>query len=261
VLAHRGASLVAPENTLAAFRHAVELGADAIETDVRATRDGVPVLIHDPDVERTTDGAGAVAELSLVELQRLDAGARFRARGTAAAPDGSACRVPTLAEALAALPGVRFNLELKCDGPGDLVAAVLDTVVRAGRAGTVLLTAEDDARMGRLRRSAAGVAFGASRGEVEGWVRAAAGGGPTPVGPMALQVPVEHAGAALVTPELLALARARGVAVHVWTVNEPSEMRRLVNLGVDGIVTDDPSALLGVLGRRRGRTRGRPRTI
>jgi glycerophosphoryl diester phosphodiesterase len=123
-------------------------------------------------------------------------------------------------------------------------------VHRAGRERDVLLTSEDAARMHRLRATAAGVAFGASRDEVAGWFRAAATGSMPPPGPMALQLPVAHEGTLLVTPALVALAHAHGVAVHVWTVNDPTEMQRLIDLGVDGIVTDEPRVLVRVL--RRG---------
>jgi glycerophosphoryl diester phosphodiesterase len=121
-IGHRGCAGEAPENTLASFERGRADGAVVIETDVHLTRDGVPVLLHDPDVARVTDGRGPVRDLDWSDVARLDAGFRF------AAPDGSTpfrgqgLRIPSLAESLAALPAMRFNLELKEDRPGSASA-------------------------------------------------------------------------------------------------------------------------------------------
>jgi glycerophosphoryl diester phosphodiesterase len=246
VFGHRGAAGEAPENTLPSFRLALEAGASVIESDVHCCRDGTPVLIHDPTVERTTDGRGRVAELTLDALRHLDAGrGAFRGQGI---------RVPTLAEAFAALPDVRFNLELKQACP-EAVASVLDAVAAAGREALTLLTVEADEGMAELRTQVASrgsrVALGASRGEVLGFLRAAASGSPPPSGPMALQLPSSHEGRDLVSAGLVRLAHAHGVPVHVFTVNAVEEIERLLDLGVDGIVTDFPARAVAVVRRRR----------
>jgi len=244
-IGHRGSAGDAPENTLASFARGLAAGAAILESDVHLTRDGVPVLIHDGDVARVTQATGAVRDLTQAELRRLDAGYRFSKDGGRSHPfRGRGLCVPTLAEALAALPGARFNLELKEDVP-EIVERTLEVVRAAGREAQTLLTAADDALMARLRacleRERHSVAVGASTGDVLDFVRTATSGGSPRPGPMALQIPAEFAGRPLATRELVAHAHAHGVQVHVWTVNDPAEMARLLDLGVDGIVSDHPA--------------------
>src|SRR5262245_23831875 len=117
-IGHRGCAGEVPENTIASFARAVADGAVVIETDVHLTRDGVPVLIHDDEVARVTDGRGAVRDLDYAEIRALDAGFQFRAPDGGTPFRGAGLRIPSLVEALGALPGVRFNLELKEDRPG-----------------------------------------------------------------------------------------------------------------------------------------------
>jgi len=255
VIGHRGAAGEAPENTLPSFARALEAGAAILESDVHLTRDAVPVLLHDEIVERTTDGAGRVASLTLAELQALDAGHHFSPDDGRTHPfRGRGVRVPTLAQALAAFPAARFNLELK-DGGADLVRAALEVIEQAGSALRTLLTAGDDALMGELReqvaRRGAAVALGASAREVGDFLRSALEGKPPPPGPMALQVPPDFAGRPLVTRDFVAHAHAHGLAVHVWTIDEPDAMRSLLALGVDGIVTDFPARLAAVIRAQR----------
>jgi len=255
VFGHRGACGECPENTLVSFERALAQGADVLETDVHLTRDGEVIVLHDADVARTSDGVGDVADLSWPELARLDAGFRFTA------PDGSTpfrargVRVPRLAEALARFPGVRFNIELK-RADARLVAAVLDLLQSAHRAELSLLAAEQDAAMQLLRAAVrergSPAALGASVGDVLRFVRAAIESGEPPGGPMALQIPAEFLGRPLVTPELVSFAHAQGVQVHVWTINEPAEMRRLIALGVDGLMSDFPGRLRQVVDATRG---------
>lgn len=258
VIGHRGSSGEAPENTLPAFARALEQGAAVLETDVHATRDGVVVVYHDESVDRTTDGAGAIADLDFAELRELDAGWAFTPDGGRTFPwRGRGVRVATLAEAFAAFPAARFNVEIKRDDEA-LVEGTLDAVRGAGRADRTLLTAGHDGAMARLRRRLAetglATAVGASAGDVVGFVRAAASGAPPPPEPMALQIPTRFAERPLVTRELVAFAHAHGVHVHVWTVNEPAEMHALLDLGVDGLVTDHPARMHAVL-RERGARR------
>lgn len=256
-IGHRGCAGEAPENTLASFERALTAGAAILETDVHLTRDGVPVLIHDDDVSRVTEGSGPVRALSLEELRRLDAGHRFSPDGGRSHPfRGRGLRVPTLAEAFAACPGARMNLELKEDAPG-IVERTLECVAEAGREALTLLTAADDALMAKLRerlaREPLGVALGASTGEVLDFVRCAVAGAPPRPGPMALQIPAEFAGRPLATRELVAHAHAHGLQVHVWTINESVEMERLFDLGVDGIVSDFPGRAAAAARARHAR--------
>jgi glycerophosphoryl diester phosphodiesterase len=162
--------------------------------------------------------------------------------------------VPTLAAALAAFPKTRFNLELKEGVPG-LVERCLEVVDAAGSAQRTLLTAGDDALMARLRAAVAGrgaaVALGASVSEVVGFLRSAIERRQPAPGPMALQVPAEFGGKPLVTREFVEHAHAHALVVHVWTINEADEMRALLALGVDGIVTDFPARLASVIAEMR----------
>jgi glycerophosphoryl diester phosphodiesterase len=256
VFGHRGASGEAPENTLVAFERALSQGAAILETDVHVTRDGEPVIAHDPDVSRMTDGQGVIAALSLAELQTLDAGYRFSPDGGQSYPyRGQGIRVPTLREVFDALPEVRLNLEVK-QNDSRLIEGVVRAVGDCKRADLTLLAAAEDDTLAAVRRElrAQGVetAVGASVGDVLGFVRAALGEGEPPPEPMALQVPPSFGGQPLVTPKLVAFAHRHEVQVHVWTVNDEEEMERLLDLGVDGVMSDFPGRLRAVVDARLG---------
>lgn len=255
VMGHRGCAGRLPENTLASFRAALDDGAVILETDVHLTRDGEPVLIHDRDVARVTEGVGAVRDLELCEIEQLDAGYRFSPDGGRSHPErGCGHRIPTLREALDACPEARFNLELKEDLPG-MVERVLQVIDAAACAPRTLLVAAGDALMQRIRAGVASrgvaVALGASAGEVARFVEGATRGEAPEPGISALQIPVEFAGRPLVTPQLIAHAHRHGIQVHVWTINEPDEMRRLLDLGVDGIVSDFPARVAALFATDR----------
>jgi glycerophosphoryl diester phosphodiesterase len=253
-LAHRGASAHAPENTLEAFRMAVEAGAGGLELDLRVTRDGEVVVIHDATVDRTTDGSGVVADMTLEELRRLDAGYRF-------SPDGGRTflyrgrevRIPTLAEVYEEFPDARVNADIKDSRPG-AEEAVLRVIRRAGAEGLTLIASTDHAVVRRFRRVSGGeVPTAASRREIAVFyassrLRLEALARPDYD---ALQVPVEHRGIQLVTPRFLEAAHSRGVRVDVWTINDAPEMHRLLDLGVDAVMTDYPEVLASLLDRRR----------
>ena len=264
VFGHRGASGELPENTLPAFQRALAQGADVIETAVHQSRDGQVVIAHDADLARTTGRAGQIAELDLAQIQARDAGYEF-GPGAGHPFRGRGLRVPTLREAFEALPGARFNIEIKRCAPA-LVAATLDLVEEFGRAECTLLAAgEDDTmellraeisrraglaqRARRARQSPPGSspALGASTGEVLAALRAMQSGAAPPPGPMALQIPPEFAGQPVVTAELIAFAHAHRLEVHVWTVNDESEMQRLLALGVDGLMSDFPARLRAIV--------------
>lgn len=255
VIGHRGCAGDAPENTLAAFEAGLRAGASILESDVHLSRDGIPVLIHDDHVDRVTDGSGAVAELSLAELQALDAGYRFSPDGGTTHPfRGRGIRIPTFEEALASHPGVRFNIEIKADGPGSLESTV-DVVVRQGREELTLLTVAEEPQMQRLRqhlgRRGLRLAQGACTADVVAVIRSSEAGGAPQTPAMALQIPAEFAGRPLVTRELIEHAHRHGIQIHVWTINETDEMNALLDLGVDGLVTDYPGRLAACLEERR----------
>jgi glycerophosphoryl diester phosphodiesterase len=252
-LAHRGASARAPENTLEAFREAVEAGAGGLELDVHMTLDGEVVVIHDSTVYRTTNGSGDVAQMSLEEIRALDAGYRFSPDGGSTYPyRGRGLRVPRLAEVYEEFPDVPVNIEIKRAQPG-VEEAVLEVIRDADAAGRTLVASNRHEVVRRFRRISGGsISTAASRREIarfyvlsrlrlERLYRPAYD---------ALQVPPEHRGTKVVTPRFLEAAHDRGVRVDVWTINEPDEMRRMLDLGADGVMTDCPEELVRVLGER-----------
>ena len=247
VIGHRGAAGSAPENTLESFALGLEFGAHILESDVHQTRDGVPVLAHDASLSRMTGHDGDIRDLDLHELQQLDASFGFAEAGTAPT------RIPTLDEAFERFPEARFNLEIKADEPG-LVERALAAIAEHERADRTLLAAEKDPIMERIRsetkRSGIAPATGASVGDVLAFVRAAVANEEPESEAMALQIPVEFGGNPLITEELLAHAHARGVFVHAWTINEPDEMSRLLDLGVDGLISDHPERVRDLIASR-----------
>jgi glycerophosphoryl diester phosphodiesterase len=250
-IAHRGGAGQWPENTLYAFERAAAAGVDVIETDVRATKDGELVVFHDEGVERTTGGAGRVGSLTLAELKRLDAAYRFSPDGGRSFPlRGSGVAVPTLREVFEALPHVRFNIEPKQAAPS--IAAPLCRLIREhGLTERVLIASFSAATLAEFRRECPEVATSAATGEVASFVALQRAGLAASYSPLmqALQVPEQAGGVRILTRDFVEAAHGRNLRVHAWTVNDEADMRRLVEMGVDGIMTDYPDRLLKVLGR------------
>ena len=254
LFAHRGSSARFPENTLPAFADAVALGVPYLEMDVRTTRDGVVVVHHDPTLQRLCGDSRAVTELTLAELRTLDAGFAFSPDGGQTYPfRGRGITVPTLAEVLTTFPQARCNIEIKQADP-PMEEATLAAVHAANRQGAVLLAAEEDAIMSRLRPlcAQADIPTSLSYGEVAdffAWLQGGCSGPYRPAG-VALQIPERYGDLALVTPDSLGAAHNVGLEVHVWTVNDSADMERLLALGVDGLMSDDPQLLLAATGCR-----------
>ncbi|SDC15262.1 glycerophosphoryl diester phosphodiesterase [Sanguibacter gelidistatuariae] len=236
VIAHRGNSRVAPQNTLVALEAAWRAGADSIEIDVQLSADGVAVVIHDDTVDATTDGSGAVTDLDLAELRRLDAGSWF-------SPAYSGQRVPTFTEVtefLVARRGIDLLLELKGEwdsvGARSVVAAIRSAglgdrvIVQSFYPGTVAVLAEvaPELRRGLLIADADDTLFDMC----------------TELGVMACN---PHGELLRAHPELLGKLHGAGLQVMVWTANEPEEWAALTEAGVDAIITDRPDALRGWL--------------
>ena len=251
LFAHRGASGVAPENTLAAFRAGVEAGADRLELDVHGTADGHVIVIHDETVDRTTNGSGLVKSLSLAALEQLDAGFHFAGPEQDYPFRGHRERIPTLATVLEALPSIPLNIDVKQEEPSILreVLAVLD---RYGARGRTLLAAEGDAVMRRIREAAPDVLTGFTALEVMAFLQQADEPDYRAPG-AALQVPPSYFGIPIVTAEIVARAHACGVEVHVWTINDETEMEALLDLGIDALMSDFPARAWTVLRRRAER--------
>jgi glycerophosphoryl diester phosphodiesterase len=252
-LAHRGASALAPENTIEAFRLAVEAGAGGLELDVHMTRDGHIVVIHDATVDRTTNGFGAVSEMTLDELRRLDAGHNFSPDGGPTRPyRGRGVRVPTLGEVLREFPGVAVNIDIKAGTPG-IEETVFRVLREADALGRVLVVSIPHATVKRFRKVSGGhVSTGASKREIGVFFISSRLSLERLVRPAydTVQVPLRHRGIRVVTPRFVRAAHARGVRVDAWTINQADEMRRLLDLGVDVIMTDRPGMLAEVLENR-----------
>lgn len=222
LLAHRGASAALPENTLGAFALAAEQGADGIELDVHLSADGVPIVIHDADLARTTDGSGPVAELTAAEIQMFDAG------------DGD--KVPTLDDVFQAFgPRFLYNVEIKSGGWRDsgVEAAVADLIASYSLETRVVVSSFNAASVRRARQYM-------TRSVGLGWLHYVAWKKWTVAVLPATSV---HPHFSLVDAAYMAWARERNLQVNVWTVDDPAEFDRLAALGVHAIITNDPTAV------------------
>lgn len=238
-IAHRGGSLENEENTLPAFAHAVALGYRHLETDVQLTADGEVVVHHDPTLRRMAGDPRRIDTLVWSELRRV------RTRGGAA--------IPRLAEVLEEFPDIQFNIEPKSAAVVDPLAQVIRRAGAAGRFGTGCFDPRRTARL--LGLLGDGISWSpAHRGVFALWLRG--WGLPIRHGPFpVVQVPLSFRGIPVVTPRFVRAAHARGIQVQVWTVDDEAEMRRLLDMGVDGIMTDRPTVLKAVL-QSRGEWRG-----
>jgi glycerophosphoryl diester phosphodiesterase len=225
--AHRGGADDAPENTAVAFQAAIDLGYTFLETDVHATADGVLVAFHDDDLARTCGRAGRISALPWKEVATARVGGREP--------------IPLLEELLAAWPTARFNIDCKADTAVD---PLVDVLRRADALARVCVGSFDQFRLLRLRRRLGGQAC-TSAGPAETAVLRAFGYALP--GPLAFQIPTRKGRIPLADSSFVNAAHRRGLHVHVWTIDEPDEMRRLLDVGVDGIVTDRPAVLRDVL--------------
>ncbi len=250
VFAHRGGAALAPENTLAAFDQALALGADGLELDVRLARDGVVVVHHDATVDRTTSGRGPVEALTAGELARLDAGYHFQADGRYPFR-GRGVGVPALREVLARYPEVPVIVELKGDDPR-LAERTLADIEAAGAAGRVAVASFSQRVLDAARRLAPQVATSASTREVR-WLLWRARFGWTVSHPpyRMVQVPETRGATRIVTPAFIRAAHRAGLAAQVWTVDREADMVRLLEWGVDAIITDRPDIAVAVVRARR----------
>lgn len=300
-MAHQGGQFVAPSNTLYAYHTAIEHGADVLELDVHATKDGELVLLHDTTVQRTTDGpkpgqpaSGRVDEMTLEQIKQLDAAYWF-------VPDRSACHdcdangdgkeyvfrgfatgarpipeelrdfepndftVPTLREVLEQFPKTPLNIEIKRTAPDTQpyeakLAALLQEFDRDDRDGDVIVVSFFDAAIKLFKAAAPEVDTAPGMGETTAFVMSSQGEQPGVPYPhhVALQVPIDFQinlegqpiTIRVVTEDFVADAHANGLAVHVWTINDRATMEWLIDIGVDGIMTDDPPLLEEVIGEK-----------
>jgi glycerophosphoryl diester phosphodiesterase len=242
IIAHRGASGVAPENTMAAFELAVRQGADAIELDVRLTADGVPVVLHDPTLDRTSDRGGPLKALSLADLREVDAGAKFTLDGGLTFPFRAAdVRIPTLSEVLRGFPEMPLLVEVKEPAAQQAVRRVL---LEESAVERCVIASEQHAALQAFREPPFTVA--ASGSEIATLYRAVLiRRVPASVSYRMLSVPMRYRGLPVPTRGLVAAARGLGSPVHVWTVNDAATALMLWGRGVAGMVTNIPAMILG----------------
>ena len=252
VIAHQGGEGLRPSNTMLAFENAVALGVDVLEMDVHSTSDGALVLIHDDTVDRTTDGRGRVLDFTLIELQQLDAGEYWTPDDGGTYPyRGQGVRIPTLEEVVTAFPQMKYNIEIKQVDPS--IAVPLCKLLRHyGLTDRALVASFHPTAMNEFRAACPEVATSMVEDEIRPFYilnLLFLGRFYRPPG-AAFQVP-EYSGERLVLSERFVRgAHGRNVAVHPWTIDDPADMRRFLDMGVDGIITDRPDVMLEVLAAR-----------
>jgi len=247
VIAHRGGSGLRPENTFLAFDHAVSLGVDALECDVHLSRDGEVVVIHDPTLDRTTDATGPVAARTADELSRIDAGYRFGP--DAGFPHRGKTGVPRLADLLSRHPAVPIVIELKGEDVS-LAARAVETVRAAGADSRVILGGFSLAVLHAVRAQAPDLPSGAASLEAQAamrrslvWMR------PRITGYRVFQMPVRFRGRTILTRGFVRCARRGGCPVHAWVVDDADQMRKLMEWGVTGLISDRPDVARSVVAR------------
>lgn len=249
-IAHQGGELIRPSNTMLAYRHAEALGVDMLEMDMHATQDGVLVLSHDATLDRLTNIRGAIAGLTLAQVLEADAGHAFTPDGGQTFPyRGQGVRVAQLSEVLATFPTLPMTIEIKQAQPS-VAAPLCRALQNAGVTPRVIVASFSDAALNEFRALCPEVTTSMTERELRPLVLLSKVGlaGLAPLPGRVAQVPVRAGGIEIVTPGFVRAMHARGVAVQVWTVNEESEMRRLIALGVDGLITDRPDVLREIQG-------------
>jgi glycerophosphoryl diester phosphodiesterase len=248
IFAHRGANAGFPENTIPAFEEALRVGTNFIETDTQLTRDGIPVLHHDDNVASLTGEDRFVEDLTYKELRKLDAGYIFSPDGGKSFPHrGNGIYIPTLEEVLKKLKNGKFNIDIK-DGTPETAQIVLDIVNKCKAQDRVLLASFAPSALAYVRKKAPEIATSACQKEVVKFLidSLLKGKRVKDVPYNALQVPEKQYGIKIVNKRFLKGARALGLQVHVWTINDEETMKRLLDLKVDGIITDHPDLGLSV---------------
>jgi glycerophosphoryl diester phosphodiesterase len=247
VYAHRGGAALRPENTIAAFDHGMACGADGLEFDVHLSKDGVVVVHHDETLERTTSGRGAVRDFTAAELAALDACCNFRLADGERPFRGMGFGVPTLREVLSRYPAAALIIELK--SPSAVLArAVVDEVRQAHALDRAAIGSFHVSALRAVRAYEPMLSTGAAQPETRWALYRSWVGWPLGVTPYReLQVPQRAGLTPIVTRRFVDHAHRAGVSVKVWTVNDEHEMRRLIDWGIDGLITDRPDLARRVL--------------
>lgn len=251
VIAHQGGDGLWPSNTMVAFKGAAELGVDVLEMDIHSTADNVLVVMHDTTVDRTTEGTGELRQMTLAELKELDAGYDWPYEEEADHPfRGQGITAPTLEEVLTAFPEMPMNIEIKQAEP-PIVAPFCQMLRQYNRTDKTLVASFNGEVLHEFRRECPEVATSAFEGEVRPFfiLNTLFLGAVYQAPAEAFQVPEYSGNLHVVTRRFVDTAHTHNMDVHVWTVDEEEDMRRLLALGVDGLITDRPDRLMQVLER------------
>lgn len=249
VMAHRGGAALWPENTLFAFDKAVDLGIHVLETEIHSSKEGALVLIHDRTVDRTTNGTGPINAFTLKELKELDAGYNWSSDGGQTFPfRGQGITIPTLEEVFTAFPKILFNIDIKQVEPS-LVLPLCEMIRGFNMVEKVMVASFNSQTIKQFRLKCPEVATSASRSEISIFfaMNLLSLGSAYRTAAQALQVPEYSMGLHLLTQKFVDTAHKLNLKVHAWTINELADMRRLLELGVDGIITDYPDRLISLL--------------
>jgi glycerophosphoryl diester phosphodiesterase len=251
VIAHQGGRGLWPDNTIYAFEQAVAMGVDVLEMDVHTTADGVMVTMHDETVERTTNGSGPIHSYTLAELKQLDAGYNWTDDDGATYPyRGQGITVPTMKEIFTAFPGIPMNIEIKQAEPAK-VAEFCQMLRDFDREDKVLVGSFDPDTVLAIRQLCPEVATSVTEPEARRFLTLNTVFLDAVYRPPceAFSVPEYHGDTHVVTARFVDAVHSHNMDVHVWTVNDEQSMQRLIDLNVDGIITDYPDRLMRVLGR------------
>ena len=252
VIAHQGGEELWPSNTMVAYERAVALGVDVLEMDLHVTADGTLVLIHDETVDRTTDGTGVVEQMTLAEVKALDAGYYWTDDDGQTFPfRGQGITVATLEEVFQAFPTMPMNIEIKLVETAPVVEPFCQMIRQYNMQDKVLVASFHQDALDQFRAACPEVSTSTTQNEVISFFARHAVGLAASYSPVAqaVQVPEYRSGIHILTPGFVKDAHSRGMDVHVWTINEAEDMQRMIDLGVDGIITDRPDILLELLGR------------
>lgn len=239
VIAHRGFPEGHAENTIGAFQAALEIGADLLETDVHLSKDGHVIIAHDPDLSRVAGLPGRVSDYTAAELAGIDL--------------GFGQGLPSLVEVLEAFPRAKFNIDVKVP---EVVDPFVDVVSQMNVHDRVLVASFDETARSRAVSKLPGVVSSTTasqviEGRLRSWVGLSGATWSVPAEIRAVQVPPTRWGMAIVTPSFVRMAHSKGLEVHVWTINDPKDMERLLDMGVDGIITDRSDLAVEIVAKRR----------
>ncbi|MBT8371381.1 MAG: glycerophosphodiester phosphodiesterase [Desulfobacterales bacterium] len=249
VIAHRGGRSLGPESTLYTFRRAVELGVDVLEIDLHSTKDGELVILHDATLERTTNATGTARNYTLAELKKFDAAYHWSPQNSRVYPlRDKQIKIPTLAEVFETFSETRLNIEIKESQP-DVLPALCQLIRDYHMSKKVMVASFDADVLKEFRSLCPEVATSAGASEATFFYALQKMHLEAAYSPEvnALQVPVAYGDLEVVNKRFLEAAHKRNLRVHVWTVNNRDSMKRLLKLGVDGIMTDYPDRLIELL--------------